>query len=64
MRVEYLLIVKANGGWFLVYWGLILLWVMSVEFEYTCTISGKQNEDRGQSKVSSSGFVFGVNQEN
>ena len=54
VRVEYLLIVKANGGWFLVYWGLILLWVMSVEFEYTCTISGKQNEDPG----SVQGFIF------
>ena len=32
---------EANGGWVLFYWGLMLLWEMSVGFENTCTASGK-----------------------
>ena len=32
----------------------MLLWVMGVEFENTCTISGKQNEDAGSVQV----FIF------
>ena len=32
---------SANGGWFLFYWGLILLFVMGVRFENTCIVSGK-----------------------
>ena len=31
----------ANSGWFLFYWGLMLLWVMGVGFENTCKVSGK-----------------------
>ena len=30
-----------NGTWFLFYWGLMLLWVMGVEFDNTCAVSGK-----------------------
>ena len=26
---------KANGGWFLFYWRLLLLWVMAVGFDNT-----------------------------
>ena len=40
----------------------MLLCVMGVGFENTCTVSGKRNEDaRGQSKISSFVFPFGVN---
>ena len=28
-----------NSGWFLFYWWLMLLWVMGVGFENTCTVS-------------------------
>ena len=31
------------GGWFLFSWGLMLLWVMSVGSENTCTVPGRWN---------------------
>ena len=40
----------------------MLLWVMGMGFENTCTVSGSGNEDTGS--VQSFVFVFGVNQEN
>ena len=45
-----------NGGCFLFYWRLILLLEKSVEFENTCTVSGKWNENAGQSKIQSFGL--------
>ena len=30
-----------KGGGFLFYWGLMLLWETSAEFENTCTVSGR-----------------------
>ena len=41
----------------------MLLWLIGVGFENTCTVSRKSNEDAGL-VLSSFGFVFGVNQEN
>ena len=37
---------EVNVGWFLFYWGLILLWGVGVGFDNTCTISGKWNVSR------------------
>ena len=37
---------KVNGGWFLFYWRLMLLWVMVVGFENIYTVSGKLNITR------------------
>ena len=37
---------ETNGDWFLLYWGLVRLWVMSVAFENTYTVSGKWNVSR------------------
>ena len=34
---------KANSGWVLFYWKLMLPWMMGVRFENTCTVSGKWN---------------------
>ena len=34
---------KANSGWFLFYWDLMLLSVMGVGFKKTRTVSGKCN---------------------
>ena len=31
---------KANGGWFLFYWELMLFWVVGVGFKNTFTASG------------------------
>ena len=33
-------------SWFLLYWRMMLLWVMDVEFNYTCTVLGKRNVSR------------------
>ena len=32
---------KANGGWILLYWRLMLLWVIGVGFDNTSTLSVK-----------------------
>ena len=32
---------QANSGWFLFYWRFMVLWVMIVGFENTCTVSDK-----------------------
>ena len=32
---------QVSGGWFLFYWGLMLLGVMGVGFDNTCIVSGK-----------------------
>ena len=37
---------EANGGWFLFYWKLMLLWVMGVGLENTCIVSGKWHVSR------------------
>ena len=52
-------LLKANGDWFLCYWGLMLLWVGD-----GCGVSGKRNEDAWQSKISSFVLGVGVNEEN
>ena len=34
---------QVSGGWFLFYLGLMLLWVIGVGFDNTCTVSAKWN---------------------
>ena len=45
---------SANDDLFFFYWGLMLLCLMGVRFENTCTVSGKWNED----PVSVQDFIF------
>ena len=40
------MIKPANGGWFLFYWWLMLLWIMGVGFENTCIVSRNGNVSR------------------
>ena len=42
---------KANGGWILFYWRLMLLWVIGVGFDNTSTLSVKWNITRIVSKL-------------
>ena len=42
---------KANSGWFLFYWWLMLLWVICLEFENICTVSCKGNVSRSIPKL-------------
>ena len=49
---------KANGGMFLFYWRLMLLWVMGVGFENTCIVSRKWNVTRVVSRFY--GWVYKI----
>ena len=42
----------------------MLLWVMGVGFENTCTVSGSEIRTQDQSKISFFDYVFDENQEN
>ena len=42
---------SSTGGWFLFYWGVILLWVIGLKFENTWTVSWKGNISRVISRL-------------